>query len=150
MSGITLDELLKEVGISPEQLNETCTIDHLLNIALFLTSWRTLAPHLQLSSGEVEVVDVDAHGEKERRQMCLKLWKDKFAYRATYRVLVEALMKIGNADQAKEVCRLLESQQPSKDMSKFKCLLLLLNEIGYFNYTVVTLHGCRQDKLKRQ
>ena len=119
MAGVTLDELLKKVGITPEQLNETCTNDHLHDIALFLKSWRTLAPHLQLSSNDVEAVDEDAHSAKERRQKFLESWKAKFAFTATYRVLVEAFLKIGNADQAEEVCRLLVSQQPSKDMSMF-------------------------------
>ena len=121
MSGITLDELLKEVGLTPKQLEEKCTNEHLHNIALSLKSWRTLAPHLGL---EVDAVDRDAHGEEEKKQKCLESWKAKFAFKATYRVLVEALLKIGNADQAEEVCRLLVSQRASKDVSKFKCLLL--------------------------
>ena len=119
MSGVTLDELLKEVGITHKQLKEKCTNEHLHGIALSLKSWRTLAPHLRLSSSEVEAVDKDAHSEKERRQKFLELWKDKFAFTATYKVLVEALLENGNADQAEEVCRLLVSQQPSKDMSMF-------------------------------
>ena len=124
MSGVTLDELLKEVGITHMQLEEKCTNEHLHGISLSLKSWRTLAPQLGLSSSEVEAVDRDAHSEKERRQKCLESWKAKFAFAATYRVLVEALLEIGNADQAEEVCRLLVSQRASKDVSKFKCLLL--------------------------
>ena len=60
MSEVTLDELLEEVGISHKQLDETCTNEHLHDIALFLKSWRTLAPHLQLSSSEVEAIERDA------------------------------------------------------------------------------------------
>ena len=116
MSGVTLDELLKEVGITYMQLDEKCTNEHLHDIALFLTSWRTLAIYLQLSSSEVEAVDEDAHSEKERKLKCLELWKDKFAFKARFRVLVEALLKIGSADQAEQVCRLLVSQQPSKSV----------------------------------
>ena len=120
MSGVTLDELLKEVGITHKQLNEKCTNEHLHDIALFLKSWRTLAPQLGLSSSEVEAVEGNAHSEKERRQKFLESWKAKFAFKATYRVLVEALLKIGNADQAEQVCCFLVSQQPSKYVSKFK------------------------------
>ena len=46
----------------------------------------------------------------------LELWKDKFAFKAKFRVLVEALLKIGSADQAEQVCRLLVSQQPSESV----------------------------------
>ena len=113
MSGVTLDELLKHVGLTDKQLDETCTHEHLRDIALFLTSWRTLAPQLELSS-EVEAIEKDAHSEKERMQKFLEAWKAKFAFKATYRVLVEALLKIGSADQAQQVCDSLVSQQPSE------------------------------------
>ena len=138
MSGVTLDELLKEVGITPKQLDEKCTDEHLHDIALFLKSWRTLAPHLMRSSSssEVEAVERNSHGEEEKKQKFLESWKAKFAFKATYRVLVEALLKIGNADQAEQVCHLLVSQQPSKDVSKFK-YYCIQNKIGY--YAVVTL-----------
>ena len=118
MAGVTLDELLTEVGITHMQLEEKCD-EHLHDIALFLTSWRTLAPHLGLSSSEVEAVERDAHSEKERRQKFLESWKDNVGFKAKFRVLVEALLKIGRADQAEKVCRLLVSQQPSKNMSMF-------------------------------
>ena len=121
MSEITLDELLKEVGVTSMQLDEKCTNEHLHDIALFLTSWRTLAPRLGLSS-EVEAVDRDAYNEKEKRQKFLETWKAKFAFKAKYKVLVEALLKIDSADQAEKVCHLLVSQRPSKDVSKFKLL----------------------------
>ena len=124
MSRVTLDDLLKEVGITPEQLNEKCTNEHLHDIAPFLMSWRTLATQLGLLSSEVDAVERNSHGEEEKRHKCLESWKANFGFKAKYRVLVEALLKIGRADQAEEVCRLLVSQQPSKDMSKFKCLLL--------------------------
>ena len=123
MSGVTLDELLKEVGVTSMQLDKKCTNEHLHEIALFLTSWRTLAPHLGLSS-EMEAVDRDAHSEKEKSQKILKSWKTKFAFKATYRMLVEALLKIGSADLAEQVCRFLVSQQPSEDVSKFNYSLL--------------------------
>ena len=113
MSGVTLDELLKHVGLTDKQLDETCTHKHLQDIALFLKSWRTLAPQLELSS-EVEVIERDAHNEKERKQKFLEAWKEKFAFKATYRVLVEALLKIGSAEQAQQVCDSLVSQQPSE------------------------------------
>ena len=117
MSVVTLDELPEEVGTSHKQLDETCTNEHLHDIALPLKSWRILAPQLGLSSSEVEAVDEDAHSEKERRQKFLESWKAKFAFKATYRLLVEALLKIGSADQAEQVRCFLVSQQLSKDVS---------------------------------
>jgi len=114
MSGVTLAELLKEVGVSPIHLDKTCTSEHLQAIALFLESWRTVAPHLGLSKVQVENIENDGKAESEKRQKMLESWKTKYAFKATYMVLVSALLKIGMADQAERVCRLLVSQWPKK------------------------------------
>jgi len=90
MSGVTLDELCKEVGISLTQLDKTCTIEHIRDIALFLESWQHVASHLGLSNAEVEAAKMNASSEEQRRQMILENWKAKFAFKARYRVLIDS------------------------------------------------------------
>ena len=107
MSRVTLNELLEEVGVSPAQLDRACTSEHLQDIAQFLESWRTVAPRLGLSNAEVEEVERDEAEEKEKRRKILEVWKARFAFKAKYEVLIKALLKIGRADQAQEVCHLL-------------------------------------------
>ena len=126
MSGVTLDELCMEVGVTLTQLNKTCTDEHIRDIALFLESWSHVAPHLGLSDAEVEAAKLNANSEEERRRKILAKWKAKFAFKAKYRVLVEALLKIGRADQAEKVCRVLVPQQPieGESMSSFMHLWL--------------------------
>ena len=114
MSRVTLDELLEEVGVSPAQLDEACTSEHLQDIALFLESWRTVAPHLGLSSVEAEEVENDGRAENEKRQKILEVWKARFAFKAKYIVLIKALLKIGRADQAEQVCHVLVQQRPKE------------------------------------
>ena len=110
MSGVTLDELLKEVGVSSSQLDKACTSEHLRDIALFLESWRIVAPQLGLSKVQVEDIERDGTEEKEKRQKILECWKAKFVFKAKYTTLVTALLKIGRADQAEQVCHLLVQQ----------------------------------------
>ena len=111
MSGITLDEVLKETKVHPTQVGKPCTTEHLRDIALFLESWQTVASHLGLSTTDVEQVERDAASEEIKRQKVLEMWKNRWAFKATYRVLIEALLKIGHADQAEKVCRLLEPKK---------------------------------------
>jgi len=127
MSEVTPDELLKEVGISPTQLNKPCTREHLQDIALFLESWRTVARHLGLSKVQVEDVECDARAEKEKRQAFLESWKAKLGFKATYMVIVKALLKMGRADQAEQVCRVLVPQQPKEGT--------LLNDTAWTSYS---------------
>ena len=70
-----------------------------------------MAPHLGLSRSEVDEVEREGGAEKEKRQKILDSWKGKFAFKAKYIVLIEALLKIGRADQAEQLCRLLVPQQ---------------------------------------
>ena len=116
-----MDELLVEVGVTRTSLDKTCTDEHLQDVALFLESWSNVAPYLGLSSDDVEVIQRDVHNEQGRRRKVLEVWKGKFAFKAKYRVLVEALLKIGRADQAERVCHLLAPAQ-----IKGRCLLHLL------------------------
>ena len=114
MSRVTLDELLKEVGVSLTQLDKACTSEHLQDIALFLPSWRIVASHLSLSDVDVEGVEMEGRSESEKRLKVLKVWKDRSAFKATYTELVKVFLKIGNADQAMKVCRLLVPQQANE------------------------------------
>ena len=122
MSGVTMDELLKEVGVAPSQLENACTREHLQDVALFLESWRTVAPHLGLSGTEVEEVERDGTEEKAKRLKILEAWYAKFAFKAKYRVLIEALLKIGRADQAVKVCRVLVSQHSKEGTHVLNCV----------------------------
>ena len=115
-AGVTLDDLLGEVGVTHAQLDKPCSLENLREIALFLESWRELAPHLGLSSAQVEAIERDGHSEQERRLKILELWIAKFAFLAKYRVLVEVLLKIGRANIAEKICRLLVQQQSGNEI----------------------------------
>ena len=109
MSGVTLEELLEEKGVHPSQLDRVCTDEHLLEIALFLESWRTVARYLGLSKVEVEDVERDGKEEAHKRLKILEAWMAKLTFKAKYALLVKQLLKIGRADQAAKVCNLLVS-----------------------------------------
>ena len=120
MSGVTLDELCEKKGITLAQLDKQCTTEHVRDVSLFLQSWRNVAPHLGLSSAEIEAAEMNANSEEERRRKILEAWSAKFDFKATYRVLIEALLKTARADQAVKVCHVLVPQQPIEGL----CLCL--------------------------
>ena len=103
------EELWKEVGgVDPEKLNEPISNDHLLKIALFLTSWRIVAPYLGLSEMDVDGIEQEGKNETEKRLKALQMWKGKFAFKATYRKLVEVLLSLAMVDVAEKICLLLK------------------------------------------
>ena len=110
MSGVTLDELLDKVGVKSTQLEEVCSDEHLRIIAQSLESWRELSVHLGLFGADVEVIEGDRCSVPVKRQQMLKKWREKFDFKATYRVLIEGLLSIGNAKMAHTVCLLVKQQ----------------------------------------
>ena len=104
----TLQEMVEELRIPPFLLEQTCSDDHLKCISLFL-DWRRVAPHLGLSETDIEEeIEFGKKTGSEKRLKTLQLWKGKFGYRAKYCDLVQVLLKVGNADHAERVCRLLQ------------------------------------------
>ena len=108
MAAITLEELLEKVGVHPEKLNEAASDDHLLEIALFLTSWRTVASHLDLGENDLDDAEQGGRKVKDKSLKALQIWRGKFGFKATYRKLVDVLLTLAMADVAEKVCYLLK------------------------------------------
>ena len=105
-----MEKLLTEVGVQPEKLNERIGDDHLCEIALFLTEWKTVVPFLGLDENDVDIIEQEERKEKVRRLKALRKWKSKFAFEATYRKLVKVLLSLAMTDVAEKVCHLLKGK----------------------------------------
>ena len=99
-----------KVGVHPEKLNDCISNDHLLEIALFLTSWQIVTQHLGLSEIDVNDIERETLGKKEqeKRLRALQKWRSKFSFKATYKRLLEVLLSLAEADVAEKVCHLLK------------------------------------------
>ena len=110
----TLDDLVRVTGVPPQKLDKPCSDEHLRDISSNLTQWRTVAPHLGLKEGDIEEIETDARTESQKRSKVLRKWKNKYSFKASYRVLMEALLKCHMANRAEKVCHLLSAdpQEP--------------------------------------
>ncbi len=106
----TVGDILAHCGVTESQLDKPCSNVDIADIASFFGSWRDVAPHLGLDETNVEEVEEDGRKGAERRLKALQKWKSKFGFKATYKWLVEALMKVNLADRAEKVCQLVKSQ----------------------------------------
>ena len=129
MAEITLDDLLKETKIYPEKLDKCISDHHLREIALFLTSWRTVASHLDLDENDPDDAEQGGRKVKDKSLKALQIWKGKFGFRATYKKLV--ITCYGRC------CR--ESMQPSE---RFVYLVILHIQLPVYvhTYTVSFQH----------
>ena len=108
-----LNDLVKEARISSILLDQKCSDEHLNDISLFL-DWRRIAPHLGLSEAEIQEIDDDQKTLADKRLKTLQKWKSMCSYKATYKHLVEVLLKVRNADHAGKVCRMLQSPEQGR------------------------------------
>ena len=74
--------------------------------SLCLTKWKLIALKLGISQADVEIIA----SEKVEMQgvTLLKIWKQRNAFKATYRALVVALLSIGQAEDASGICQILK------------------------------------------
>ena len=70
--------------------------------------WKGAARYLKLNDSEVNAVESDGRDKQDKRHKTLHKWKSKFAFKATYRNLIQALLDSGKGDHAEEVCKLLQ------------------------------------------
>ena len=108
---ITVEELEERYQIPQGLLDDTFTDEHAREFALSVDSWELLASHLDLSEQQIEAIKIDNESQEVKRLKVLNKWKQKFAYRATYRRLLEVLLSIDRKDLACNVCELVASKQ---------------------------------------
>ena len=107
MACITFEELIAYVAISADELNKPCSDKHIASISLFLANWQTVAPLLGLTETDEEDIEEEGKKTQDKRYKTLRRWKNKNLFKATYRVIVNVFLKLGRADLAAKVCRLL-------------------------------------------
>lgn len=76
-----------------------------------MEKWELVAVHLGLKTADIEAIKHDAtHNFELMRLYALKKWQSigLLTGTATYRVLIEALLKCGGSESAMQLCELLK------------------------------------------
>ena len=100
-------ELLNKLHLSQGQLDVEISDEHLTEASGIIDDHEILGSELGLT--EVEMSDINQkHNSPELRRLAtLRKWKQKVSWKATYLVLVKALLKKSRADFARDVCKLV-------------------------------------------
>ena len=106
---LTLEDLIAKSGV--KNVNRECTDGDILAFGDFCDPWRQVGMYLGLDSAELSAIDEDNRTVSLKRLGTFQKWKSKFAFNATYRVLITALLKCGKADQALKVCQILAQKE---------------------------------------
>lgn len=113
---ITTQDLIQHCGLEDACLEREVAREYFQDLSWYLSEWERLAPLLNISHTEVDDIDRENPKPEKKRGSFLKLWKQKMSIKATYRALIDSLLRIGRGDDAKGVCQVL---QQSELLSKY-------------------------------
>ena len=108
---VVLEDVVLHCGIQASSLDKEVISAYFFEISQYLSEWKLIAPKVGLTDDEVAAIEEDNSKAERKRISFLKLWKQKFAMKATYRVLIESLLGIKRVEDARGVCQVLRGEQ---------------------------------------
>ena len=107
---LTLLDVATQAGIkSLDILNQECCQEVLLSLAKHCVGWQLIGFHLKLTDSDITAVDGDNRTVDEKRAGMLRRWKEQFAFKATYLVLIKAMLACGRTSDAVNACKAILS-----------------------------------------
>ena len=107
---VTLSSLLQRCELTKSDVQIVVDEKSYSEVARCFTYWREVAPLCGIKTNEIDDIELDYRTEQEKRVGFLKTWKKRSAYEATYFCLIQALLKISEADEAWKVCTHLKGK----------------------------------------
>ena len=100
---ISLQDLKRRNQLSNELLNTPLSEEHLREASRVIDDHEILGPELGLSAAQMTAIEQ----KKSPVLQMLEKWRQKGAWKATYCMLIEALLKCSRADLAQKLCEWL-------------------------------------------
>lgn len=108
---ISVEDLRERFDLSQEQMNAQFRKDHLAKASRIIGDLKLLGSYLEVDMTAAIGSQRDLQSKK---LAVLRKWKEKYAWKATYRIFIEALLQCGRADCASDVCTELLTQSKYK------------------------------------
>ena len=103
---ISLEDLIARFQLS-RQLDMEIREEHLGEVSRIIDNHQIVGPELGLFQQEMTAICSDVNGVELQKIEMLRIWKQKYLWRATYRKLIEAFLRCSRGDHARKVCELL-------------------------------------------
>ena len=85
-----------------------------MKLANFCINWKLIGRHLNLTEADLAAVDGDNRTEEEKRTGMLLKWREKFAFNATYKVLIKAFLATERTQTAIDACKVIGADSNSE------------------------------------
>jgi hypothetical protein len=109
---LNLQDVAAQAGIDKlDILNQECSQEVLVDLARYCVKWKMIGYRFELTESDITAVNGDYQSVDEKRVGMLRRWKERFAFKATYRVLIEALLSCGKTSDAIDACKAIVSSK---------------------------------------
>ena len=109
--GLSIEEVADRAGTGLDILSKPCSVAVLVDLAKFCVDWRLIGRRVGLIEADLTAVNGDNRTVEEKRVGMLEKWMNKFAFKATYRALIEALLAEGRSADAIEACKVIKAAE---------------------------------------
>ncbi len=106
---VTLQELMSRYSLTDEQLNSEIEDFDFPCLAKMFDGAAIYSSAMGLTRAEQTDVNMLYHREGTQAAMmnCLQSWKEHNSFQATYRALLDILLRLGKGDTADQICQQL-------------------------------------------
>ncbi len=103
---VTLQELMRRYKLTDEQLNSKIKSSNISSLATSFKDMEFYLSAMELSPDEQADVTMLRHsqGTLEAIINCLKIWRRRDPSRATYRALLDIVLRLGKGETADNIC----------------------------------------------
>ena len=124
---LTLQDVAAQAGLKTlDILDQECSQQVLLRLAKHCVHWKLTGFHLELTKSDITAVDGDYRSVDEKRIGMLGRWKENFAFKATYRVFIEALLSCGKVSDAIDACKTIASSKLQANQELYMFLIIII------------------------
>ena len=111
---VSAEEVANEIGLAADELSKPCDNNIIPSLADCFSQWEVIFGSLL---NEIDLGDEDKENTTgvKKRIAALRKWKARNGCEATYKVLVDALLKRGERYQAENLCRILVDHSTMSD-----------------------------------
>ena len=113
-----LDDVLKEHGLTRDQLNTRCSSEVSIALSMKLERWEMLAHCIGLSEKDCAAIKEDNRSYEAQCHATLSRWRKQLGRKATYLMLAEGLEKLKRRDLVEELCILYSAAAASNTKVK--------------------------------
>ncbi len=118
---VTLQELIKQYNLTDEQLNSEIEDSDTPEMALCFDDVELYSTAMGLAPAEKAGVK-ESRGTQVAMMKCLQIWKEHYPSRATYRALLDIVLRLGKENTADQICQQLTLGQRKFIITSGDCL----------------------------